>query len=196
MATVLTRLAKTCADLSRDRRGVAIPEAAIIMAVLVPMLLGGFEVARFALLQQKLSRATMATADLITQCETIAGSEVDSIMSATGLMMQPFTTGGAQRVIVTSVSKTGSANPKIDWQRLGGGSLSGVASKIGTTVGGNATLPAGFLVRSGENAIIAEIYYQFTPTLAGDIVPSRILYHRAMLRPRVLPLSTLSTTSC
>ena len=181
--------------LGRDRRGSVLAEAAVIMPLLVLLLLGGYDIARLALLQQKLSRTTIAAADIVSQGETISQPEVDSILSATGTMMVPFTTGASQQVVVSSVSRTGAANPKVDWQRLGGGTLSGVTSRIGA-VGADATLPAGFLVRDGENVIIAEIFYQFSPTFLVDLFPANILYHRAMFRPRVISLSTLCATPC
>lgn len=195
MSNVIDRIGSIWSAFRRDRCGMVMQETAIILPLLITMLLGGYEIARFALLQQKLSRTTMTAADLVSQGDTISVPEVDSILSATATMMRPFTTGPAQLVIVSSVSATGAMPPKVDWQRTGGGSLTGVTSSIGI-VGGDATLPAGFLVRSGENVIVAEIFYQYSPTFMADLVPSRILYHRAIFRPRVASLSTLCGSPC
>lgn len=195
MMSVAGKLDGKWLALWRDRRGVVLQETAIIVPLLIMMFLGGYEIARFALLQQKLSRTAMAAADLVTQDTTISVPVVDGILAATSAMMRPFTTGPAQIVIISSVSKTGAAAPKVDWQRTGGGTLTGVTSTLGVA-GANATLPTGFIVRSGENVIVAEVFYQFSPTFAADVIPAHTLYHRAMFRPRVISLSTLCASPC
>lgn len=192
LKTMFTRqFARRFAAVVRDRRGVVLPETAILMPVLITMMLAGYDVARFALLQQKLSRVAVTTSDMVAQGETISVPQIDIIFTATSTMVQPFAAGASQRVIVSSVSAVGAAPPKLDWQRTGGGTLTGVTSKIGTVVNANVTLPTGFLVRDGENAIIAEVYYDFKPTFMPVLVPPNVLYHRAIFRPRVGSLSVL-----
>lgn len=188
-------LAERFADVTRDRRGMVLQETALILPLLITMMLGGYDVARFALLQQKLNRVVMTTSDMVAQGETISIPEVDIIFTATSTMVLPFTAGSSQVVILSSVSATGAALPKVDWQRKGGGTLTGVASKIGA-VGANATLPPGFLVRAGENAIIAEVFYKFSPTFIPALVPPAVLYHRAVFRPRQSSLATLCANPC
>jgi hypothetical protein len=73
--------------------------------------------------------------------------------------------------------------------------MTGISSQIGA-VGADATLPAGFVVRDGENVIITEVYYNFSPLFAPDIIQPQNLYHRAMFRPRFGTLTTLCTTPC
>ena len=179
----------------RDRRGVVFIEVAFIMPVLITLVLGGFEVARFALLQQKLSREVMTTSDMVSQGATISIPEIAIVFSATSTMVKPFAAGSSQRVYVSSVSKIGGAAPKIDWQRNGGGTLTGVASKLGVA-GANATLPAGFTMNAGDNVIIAEVFYHFEPLLIPALVPPATLYHRALFRPRQGTLATLCATPC
>ena len=89
----------------------------------------------------------------------------------------------------TAVSAAGANPPKVDWQRAGGGTIS-VGSAVGVA-GGTATLPAELTVRPGEEVIVAEVYYNFTPWLAPDVAPAAQLYHRAFFRPRQGPLTTL-----
>lgn len=188
-------IAKRLAALARDRRGMVLQETAIIMPVLITMMLGGYDVARFALLQQKLSRVVMTTSDMVAQGQTISIPEIDIILNATGTIIQPFAADASQIVIVSSVSTTGMAPPRVDWQRTGGGTLNSVTSKIGVT-GQNATLPLGFVVRDGENAIITEAFYQFNPMFISALVPSNLLYHRSVFRPRQGTLATLCPNPC
>lgn len=188
-------VAKRFVRLARDRQGMVLQETAFILPVLITLILAGFDVARLALLQQKLSRMVMSTSDMISQGATISIPEVDVIFNASSTMVQPFGAGANQIIIVSSVSATGVAAPKVDWQRSGGGTLTGKASKIGVA-GANATLPTGFLVRNGENAIITEVYYQFAPMFLPAVILPGTLYHRAVFRPRQSSLTTLCTTLC
>ena len=188
-------MTKRFATIAGDRRGMVLQETALIMPVLVTMILAGYDIARFSLLQQKLSRMAMTTADMVAQGQTISEPQISTIFTATGTMILPFTAGSSQRVIVTSVSATGGAAPKVDWQRTGGGTLTGVVSHIGPA-GGNATLPSGFLVRNGENAIFVEVFYKFEPTFIPDLVPATTAYHRAVFRPREANLSTICANPC
>jgi len=71
------------------------------------------------------------------------------------------------------------------------------ASKIGT-VGGAATVPGGYAVIPGQNVIIAEAFYYYTPLLGATNIVSaftaQTLYKSAVYKPRQGMLTTLTTT--
>ena len=175
--------------LMRDARGAVYAETAVSLLVLSLTTLAGVEIGRYVLLIQKLDRAVASVADIAAQGQTISVNDLDNMFSAAIDIMKPFTLDGVGTVIVSSVSKTGVAAPKVDWQRAGGSTLS-IGSAIGFT-GGNATLPPELTVRAGEEVIVAEVYYNFTPWLAPEIAPATQLYNRAFYRPRQGPLTTL-----
>jgi Flp pilus assembly protein TadG len=176
----------------RDKTGVAIAEFALAFPFLVLLLLGGFEVGRYVLLEQKLESVAVQTADLVSQAQSISTSELDDIFLAANSIMTPFSLGDKGVIIVTSVSASGGQPAKVNWQRAGGGTAS-ATSLIGTP-GGNATLPTGFVVRNGESVIIAEAFYNFTPILNFPLVPlgAKQLYSEGIYRPRFGSLSTLN----
>lgn len=172
----------------RDQRGSVMVEAAVVMPILVFVLLGGVEVARFALLQQKLSRTAASMADLISQMEGLTVNDMDNLYSAAQFVIRPFElTSGV--VIVSSVSKTGTDPAVIDWQCFGAGGLV-ATSDLGAS-GDNATLPAGFTMDAGESVIFAEVVYDFTPVLFPDVVQTQRVRHRALFRPRFGALSAI-----
>lgn len=181
--------------LAADRRGMVFQETAIIMPILVTMMLSGYDIARFAFLQQKLSRMVMSTSDMISQGTTISTNEITTIFDAASTMTQPFPAGASQIMIVTSVGKTGANPAKVMWQRSGGGTLAGQTSKIGA-VNANATLPAGFTVKDGEDVIITEVYYHFEAVFMPEMILPTTLYHRSLFRPRQSNLTTLCNPSC
>lgn len=188
-------IASRFTTVARDRRASVLAETALILPVLITLVLGGLDVARFALLQQKLSRMVMGTTDMVSQGATVSIPELDIIFQASGTMLRPFAAGSSQVMFISSVSVTGAALPRVDWQRTGGGSLAGQTSKLGLA-GGNATLPTGFAVESGGNAIFTEVYYDFSPMFMPILVPPTVLYHRAVFRPRQSSLTTLCVTPC
>lgn len=183
--------------LRSDERGIAAVEFALCLTVLFVMFLGSVELTRYILIIQKLEKTVSMITDVTTQVDPhsspLTTATMSQIMNATTDMMRPYTFGASGFVILTNVTKTGSANPVIDWQYCGGGSLSAV-SKIGTTVGSNATLPSGYTMSSGEEVLIGEIFYQFSPITTQSIIPSTTLYRTSIFMPRLGALTDFVST--
>ncbi|MBL8834881.1 MAG: pilus assembly protein [Alphaproteobacteria bacterium] len=176
------------ARLRADRRGAALVEFAVSLPILTLLLLGGTEVARYVLLNQKLDRVVTSTSDLTSQSDDITTTELNNIFAATARIMLPYNYSRDGIVIVSSVGLVNGA-PRIHWQRTGGGTLSR-ASRIGVQ-GGTATLPSGLTIAAGDNVIIAEAFYAFTPWLWRQM-PAGDLYHRAITRPRLSNLTAIN----
>ncbi|HEU0071282.1 MAG TPA: TadE/TadG family type IV pilus assembly protein [Alphaproteobacteria bacterium] len=173
-----------------DRRAVVLTEMAMSMPIIITIALAGFEIARYSLIQQKLDRLAATVADMVSQATSMSNAQLTQIFAATGPVMSPFAITDDGVIIVTSVSATSGSGARVSWQRSGGGTMV-QASEVGT-VSQLAVLPAGFVVRDGENVIIAETYYNYSPMFIPALVPPRQLYHRAMFRPRFGVLSTLN----
>lgn len=90
-----------------DRQAVVLAEMAMAMPVVIVLALGGFEIARFTLVQQKLDRLSVTVADMVAQAETMSAGQLDQIFAATGPILAPFTMSSDGVVIVSSVSATG-----------------------------------------------------------------------------------------
>lgn len=172
----------------RAEDGTSLAEFAIMVPILTTLLLGGVDVARLVVLQQKLDRTASTVADMVSQGQTITTAQLNDIFNSVAPVIQPFPTGPGI-VIVTSVGASGGAAVAINWQRSGGGSLA-ATSQIGRP-GQAPTLPTGFVVRDGETVIIAESFYNFTPIFLPATVVPRQIYQRAMYRPRLGSLTTI-----
>lgn len=170
-------------ELLHSRRGNIAVEFALAAPVLILFVLGSLELARYVLLQHKIERVAITVSDLVARAQTIKQSEIDDIFLAAGEVAIPYDLPGLGRVIVSSVVNQDGNGPKIAWQRSGGGTLA-AASALGIE-GGTATLPADFQVRQGETAIIAEVFFDFTPFLSELIVAPGTIYKRAHHRPRL-----------
>lgn len=169
--------------LMRACRGAVATEFAMAMPVIMLIVLGGSEIARYALLHQKLARAAVTMADLVSQAEEISEADITQLFAAVDPVMKPFSMGANGVVILSSVTASGGDPAQVAWQRSGGGTLTPASSGLGTE-GGAASLPAGFVVRDGETAIVAEVFYSFAPLFTAGLVPVNTIYQRALFRPR------------
>ncbi len=185
----MPRFIERLRGLVRNRSGSILIELAVAMPVLVLITLGGIEISRYVLINQKLDRVAASTSDLVAQAETISATDISNLLEAAKFVIRPFELAANGVVIVSSVSASDGNPPVVSWQQTGGGSLA-ATSAIGTP-GGNATLPAGFTVASGDNVIIAEVFYDYVPWPVSGVTSATRLYHQAFFRPRFGALTTL-----
>ncbi len=160
------------------------------MPVLSLLLLGGVELGRYVLLNQKLDRSVMTLSDLVASTTSVSIAEIDQIFNATSLILDPFPLGAQGAVVISSVVDD-SGTPTIEWQRTGGGSLS-VTSAVGVQ-GGNATLSDNDLVDAGQGVIIGEVFYEYQPWFT-DLIPSSVIRHQSVFRPR--QSNSVACTDC
>ncbi|MGE5540550.1 MAG: TadE/TadG family type IV pilus assembly protein [Gemmatimonas sp.] len=186
---MLARLRRQLLRFAQDRDGATLAEFAATAPILIMLLLAGVDVARLSLLQQKLDRTSASIGDMVAQGQTITAAQMNDIFQSVAIILEPFSTVPGI-VIVTSVGASNGNPAAINWQRSGGGSLV-ATSHIGTP-GQPPTLPPGFVVRDGETVIIAEAVYNFAPWFLPDTIVPRQVYHRAMYRPRLGSLNTIS----
>lgn len=180
-ATLHRRIGKLLpGKLLRNDRGSVFVEFAMAMPVLSLLLLGGVELGRYVLLNQKLDRTVMTLSDLIASTTTVTIAEIDQVFNATSLVMDPFPLGAQGAVVISSVREV-SGNPEIVWQRTGGGSLS-VTSVVGIQ-GGAATLSNDDLVDNNQGVIVGEVFYEYQPWFT-DLIPSTVIRHQSVFRPR------------
>ncbi|MEM7022151.1 MAG: TadE/TadG family type IV pilus assembly protein [Pseudomonadota bacterium] len=158
-------------------------EFALSLPVLMLLMLGSAEMARFVILHQKVDRVAVTTSDLVARAETIKESDLTDIFDAADYVAQPFDLANLGVVIVSAITNDDGTGATVAWQRTGGGAATHT-SQIGTE-GGAATLFTDFEVREGETAIIAEVFYDFEPFLSELIVEPQVLYRRAHHRPRL-----------
>lgn len=185
-----SRLGAALQYLRRCAAGNVAVEFALASPVLLLLMLGSVELARFVILHQKLDRIAVTVSDLVARAEEISQSDIDDILVAAGEVAQPFALSDLGVVIVSSITNDGDG-PVVVWQRSGGGSYGGT-SKVGAE-GGTATLPTGFNVNEGETAIISEVYFDFDPFLSELIVEPQTLYKRAHHRPRLGTLQEIQS---
>lgn len=153
------------------------------------------------------------------QSETyLTQATISDIMLASGQLMKPITFNPADLgslsdgeyptakgyVIVTSVYQDATQGAIVKWQYSCAPATSSLntagicptgtgitmpPSKVGTSVGSAATLPHNLTLNTGENVIVAEVYFDFTPMFLDSFL-AQTLYRAVVYKPRIGSLVT------
>jgi len=151
-------------------RGVAAIEFAMIMPVLVILFLASFDAARAMAIYMKVRAATYSLAAITNQYQTIASSDITSIVGATSAILAPY----SQAPAVVTISQIA-----ISWR--GQATVAWSYSQGGTALvrGSSVTLPS-TLNTNSSYLIFAQVSYRFSPIFglfaAGAINLSDNLY--------------------
>lgn len=167
--------------LTDDRRGGAMLEFAFAMPVLIGLLMGGVEFARFALVNQKMERVTSFVGDFVARAEALDAADFGDYFAAANQLGAPFDLFQDGNIMVTSVTGE-DTGPEVLWQQVGAGSVI-EESEVGAP-GDPAVLPEDFNVDEGEGLVVTEVWFDFEPLMLPGLVPSRRLYYQAIYRPR------------
>ena len=165
---------------SRQSGSIAI-EFALMIPILMTILLGSIEVARYALIHQKIHRVSSYVANAVTQMEPVTQEALADTFLAASILADPFDFNNNGRIFVTAVSDN-NGNARIVWQEINGG-LEGADSEIGDP-GHIAILPDGITVREDAPLITSEVYMRYTPLFLENIIPARIVSVSSYYRPR------------
>ncbi len=178
-------------NIARDQQGMAFMEFAIALPFLFILFMGGVELTRYIIIVQKVEKAAFTMSDVVAQSQSIGTTQLSQLVEAVEQLMLPLPFGSNGYVIVTSVTKTGTAAPVVNWQYKGGGTWT-KTSVIGAP-GANAVLPTGFTMSDKENVIIAEVFYNYTPMVASGVLQAKTIYKVTLFRPRLGDLTALGT---
>ncbi len=180
----------------RSEEGIAFVEFAISIPFLLALLMGAIELTRYILIQQKVEKVAVTIADVVAQATTITNADLANIIDAASQVMQPYSFGASGYVIITSVTQTGAPGPgnlpKVNWQYTGGGTMNPApGSHIGAP-NNNASLPAGFTMADKDNIIVTEVFYNYTPLIAGNgVMNGALIYKLGIYKPRLGALGVL-----
>ncbi len=178
-------------NFSSEQHGVVLVEFAMLLPFLMLLTAGSFEVGRYALLTQKTDRIAATVGDLVAREEALTATEIDNLFSATDFLARPFDFADDGMVVITSVIGRDGQEPLIIGQRSRG-AITGQASKVGV-LNGDALLPdvftddGGQTLEDGETVIVAEVFYDYEPYMAGSLgfFEDMVFYRTAFFRPRL-----------
>lgn len=165
----------------RDSRGGVMLEFAFAMPILIGLLMGGVEFARFALVNQKMERVTSFVGDFVARAEALDEADFDDYFAAADQLGRPFDLFDGGNIIVTSVTGE-DTGPEVLWQQIGAGHVT-APSLVGLP-GDAAVLPLNFNVDEGEGLVVTEVYFDYEPFLLPLMIPAQRLYYQSIYRPR------------
>ena len=179
-------------ELARSQSGLALIEFAFSLPILLSLLLGGLEVANFALAHLRVNQIAMTVADNAGRVRTsIDEAHVYEVFAGADLVGQSIDFPENGRIVLSSLEPNGKsdtdAGQMINWQRCHG-SLA-VAPRYGVQGDGrnesslvDGIGPVGNKITSAEGTAVmfVEVTYQYQPIIVGDLLgPRRIHYESA-----------------
>jgi len=160
--------------LATNDRGTTSIELAIIAPVLMLLLLGTVDIVNYTVTTNRVGRIATQTADAITRQRELFDlldqseyqgnytSAIGVFFDAANEIAEPIELPAGGRVILSSVANVDGTGPRITWQRTRTDYQLNVTSTLGAE-GALADMPDGFVLRLNENAIVAEVFYEFQP---------------------------------
>jgi Flp pilus assembly protein TadG len=177
-------------QLRQCRQGVAYIEFAVTVSFLILVLIGTVELTRYILLIQKVEKTVDSVTDVVTQydptTDPLTAAGLQPILNDTPFLMSPYSFGANGYIILTDVSQT-AGKAVVNWQYCGGGTFK-QPSRVGKMTTNPATppigYPNGFTISDGEEVVIGEIFYAYSPVFNQSFVSPTIVYRAAILQPR------------
>jgi Flp pilus assembly protein TadG len=165
----------------RDRRGVSTVEFAITLPVLLLIFLGMIEFGEVFTADRRITIVANSAADLVARTKTISDSDLNDIADAVDEILRPYPTAPLG-LVVSSIVTDENNNPSVAWSWSDGASA--------RTAGAAFTLPQAGLTEPNTSIIVAEVTYQFTPSvglfLTGGTELDAVAYYRPRLAEAVV----------
>ncbi len=194
-----------------DIRGVALIEFALVAPVILVLLFGAIEVSRYILISQKIEKAGFVLGDIASQYRwaDIAAANIGPTFDQLNTILNPYGTAAKEVAVISLVTKQADGVIRINWQKVGGGTLSNAdtvsivssrnASAITASVNGMPTTFTGDVATQlatmpvGEAMLVCEVFFAYQPIVDQLLVgiskndfkiASRTLVRRTFFRPR------------
>lgn len=163
--------------LRRCQSGAMLIEFALVFPILVMMFLGLVEFGEAFAVNRKLTNAASTVSDLVAQVATITTSDLNDIARVAEEIVKPYA-ATPMRTVVSSVAADQDGNVRVAWSYAHG---NGAAAR---ETGIAFTLPSG-LIEPNSSIIVAETFYQFSPSVGMFLTGPIQLSGEAFFRPRL-----------
>jgi Flp pilus assembly protein TadG len=199
--------ARLLARVWRSQRGAAMLEFVLVVPLMLMMLLGFTELYMYMRTVSNLERTAFTLANSIGQMQQVIdttatdnSNNLGSIWAAAAIIAAPTALSSKGGVVVTSVcdattscttpvatpaQSAGAGTPMITWQRKAPWNAAAMATKETAS----SILPSTWPFRSGDTAIVVEVFYTYTPFAMTSVFwknppGQQILYQRVYVRQR------------
>lgn len=160
-------------NILRDERGSAAVDMIVLLPIMLMVFIGVVELTSVLRLDRKVVAAAQTTADLITQRREVDAADLNDILRAAELILEPYAPAGHTIGIVGVQYDEDSGDPEVLWTR----------SKNGGSVPDALAVAAG-LGAKGEGVVVVRVTYNYTPVFFDFIMGQTTLEETTVLRPR------------
>lgn len=161
------RLRRLAARFVAARAGVAAIEFAFVLPVMLLLFIGMSQVTVALSMDRKVTLLARTAADLVGRVGTITAAEVDGIMQAASVVLEPYDDSEVSivlsSVVVEDPDGAGGPDPlaaSVCWSRAN-------ANGTGRTAGDEVPIPPGF-DQDGMSFILAEVRMPYRPLFSLD----------------------------
>ncbi len=173
--------------LRREDKGAVLVEFTLLLPIILLLFVGIYDVSNLISCSNKLNQTAQELSNVITRGK-LTKPQLDAILRAAPLLMQPFDFSTNGKVIVTCVTQASTSStpppPTSPWQDSYG-------SGAGTTQINLSNLPGGLVLTSGQTVIFTEAFYTYTGDFTTYSFTSGKLYQIAAGMPRQGTMTTL-----
>ncbi|MBL0942436.1 MAG: pilus assembly protein [Alphaproteobacteria bacterium] len=163
----------------KNTSGATAVEFALIVPLLLIILSGMFEVAMYIFLHNKISRVS-GTMSFLASRPGVTETSLKTLMDAADVIAKPFNFNLNGGIIISQINVNPDATMTIAWQRKTGIG----ASRIGAAGNAPSNLPNNIQLKSGQNLIIAEAFYNYEPFIFNYYTFNSVIYKISTFTPR------------
>lgn len=164
-------------------------EFALVLPVILLLLIGGIDIARYIHIHNKLEKTIFVVGDMLSRHDFIAAQEMRDVFGIIDYMMYPFGSEERYTVIVSGIKNTALPDQnarkiKLIWQYKAMGDLTRRSEFGELNQDISSVFPHIALVERPQTMVLAvEIVYAFQPLMFAKLLPATDLHRSILFRP-------------
>jgi len=174
MKGLARKLSNCLTRFSKEQRGLAAIEFAMLLPMMITLYVGSVELSTGTAIHRKVTIAAHTIADLSSQFTTIADSDMTNILNAATDIIYPYPSANLQAV-VSELSINAQGQATVVWSDT----LNGTARLVGSTV----TIPSNLAVPN-TSLLLGETAYNYTPSYGYAVTGTLTLSDQIYMQPR------------
>jgi Flp pilus assembly protein TadG len=189
---LLRPLRLSAVKLSRDNRGNAAVEFAVIVPLMLVMFFGTIEFSSAVAVDRKISMLTQSLSDLASRYTTVNDTDMTNFSAIADAMLTPYSSTPLQATVTEIYIDPATGVARAQWSK--GDAPRGAGSTV--------PVPANLISRDASNNIIANQYlilteasYLYTPAVGYVMKTGVTLSDKSYMRPRLSTCVLYNTTS-
>lgn len=180
-------------------RGIVASEVALMAPIFFLVALGTADLIRLFRAQMRAETIAVQIGQIVSQCRTITSGDVTNFWAhaqrIAGSVIDVNSSSGG-RMMISAVSRNGNAN-RLSWQVRTGNNAAKFNSRLGSSVGGTATISDGFVVPASQTLMVTEVFATIQPfTLSAGLIGTvlnRDIYATTLFLSRAPDPTSLQT---